>query len=236
MEYKREFFQKVKKTIMPRPVVKPQTDILGQSGIAWATNANIYGHNWYLNEDENLIEIYNAGPALCFYDILPKKDKYKREGLYLQIAIAYRTTENANANIRTLSGNNITLPNSPTGSMYVDPFTYYWITDDMTININSIFLGEKLWIQRIEWEWVSKEILFEDEVSTKDIILTRSKKEIDAIYSEKETTKEMVKQFLINMIANNDNFAKSCLILLNDNKLLEQDVISLYQNLGIKEI
>ncbi len=235
MQYIREFFPKVKKTIMPRPVQKEETDVLGQRGVAFATQAIIYGSNWYNDKEDNLIAIYDAGPALCFKDILPKKDKYAREGLYLQLTIAYRTTPNANVNIRTFSGNHVTLPNSVKGAMYVDPFTYYWITDDMTINVNSIYINERLWIQRVEWEWISKDILFEDEIGIKDIHLTRSKKDVEALYMEKEITRDMVKRYLINLIKNNDHFARQCLVLLNSNKLLEQDIVTLYKNLGIKE-
>ena len=39
----------------------------------------------------------------------------------------------------------------------------WYITDDMTLNINSIYTDEKIWIQRVDWEWMSKEIVFERE-------------------------------------------------------------------------
>jgi hypothetical protein len=236
MKSKREFFPRIKKTIMPRPVEREETDVLGQSGLAWATQAKIYGPNWYHDQEQNLIEIYDAGPALCFRDILPKKDKYSRERLYLQLSIAYRTTENACANIRTFSGNHVTLPNSVQGAIYVDPYTYNWVTDDMTININSIYLDEKLWIQRVEWEWVSKEVIFDDEVGKKDPYLTRAKKDLDAIYAEKEITTDLVKDFLIDKIKYDDHFARRCLALMNSDKLLQQDLISLYKDLGIKPV
>ena len=236
MKYKKEFFPNVKKTIMPRPIEREETDVLGQRGIAWAGQAIIYGPNWYHDRAQNLIEIYDAGPALCFRDILPKKDKYAREGLYLQLTLAYRTTENANANIRTFSGNHVTLPNSVNGALYVDPHTYYWVTDDMTININSIYLDEKLWIQRVEWEWVSKEIIFDDEIGKKDKMLTRAKKDVDAIYATKEITGNLVKEFLINRIMNDDHFARRCLAILNSDRLLERDLVSLYKDLDIKPV
>ncbi|MBN2374569.1 hypothetical protein JXL19_12370 [bacterium] len=235
MEYKREFFPIVKKTIMPRPVYREETDILGQSGIAWATEAIIYGPNWYHDREQGLIEIYDAGPALCFRDILPKKHKYAREGLYLRLALAYRTTENANANIRTFSGNHVNLPNSLKGSIYIDPFTYHWVSDDMTININSIYLNEKLWIQRVEWEWVSKETIFDDEVGKKDINLIRSQKEIEAIYTKKEITSNTVKEYLINRVKHDENFAKRCLALLNSDNLFEKDLVTIYKGLNIRD-
>ena len=84
MNYTREFFNRVKKTIMSRPYQQEERDILGQNGTAWATQAAIYGPNWYLDWQQNLIEIWDAGPALCFKNILPKKDKYRKEGLYLK--------------------------------------------------------------------------------------------------------------------------------------------------------
>jgi len=44
---RREFFPKVRKTVVPRPVVKEATDVLGQSGSVRAAAATIYGPNWY---------------------------------------------------------------------------------------------------------------------------------------------------------------------------------------------
>ncbi|MGA1795478.1 MAG: hypothetical protein ACMUIL_06400 [bacterium] len=234
MEYKREFFPRVKKTIMPRPVEREETDVLGQRGIAWAADATIHGPNWYHDKEQGLIEIYDAGPALMFRDILPKKDKYAREGLYLQLTLAYRTTENACANIRTFSGNHITLPNSVQGALFVDPWTQHWVTDDMTINVNSIYLGEKLWIQRVEWEWVSREIVYDDEVGKSDLYLTRAKKDIEGIYRTKEITTNVVKGYLIDRVRHDDHFARRCLALLNSDKLLERDMISLFKDLGIE--
>ena len=81
MKVKREFFPKVRKTIIPRPIVIKETDVLSQTGSAKATDAVIYGPNWYHDKKEDLIEIYDAGPALSFRHILPRKDKYEREGL-----------------------------------------------------------------------------------------------------------------------------------------------------------
>ena len=228
----REFFERVKKTTMRRPVVKKETDILGQSGIVWASEAAVFGPNWYHDAGQNLIEIYDAGAALVFKDNLPKKDKYAREGLYLQLALAYRTTENANANIRTFSGNHVTLPNGVQGAMYVDPNTYYWVTDDLTLNINSIYSGEKLWLQRVEWEWVSKDVIYDDE-PLKDPYLARNKQEVEAIYMEKEITAAMVRNFLAERIKHDDHFARRCLALMNSDKLLQRDLVSLYKDLGI---
>src|SRR5262249_32662419 len=100
----REFCPKVRKTVIPRPAVGWETDVLGQSGSVRAASATIYGPNWYHDTVSDLIEIWDAGPALCFKDVLPRKDKYTREGLYLRLSLAYRTTANAFANIRTFSG------------------------------------------------------------------------------------------------------------------------------------
>jgi hypothetical protein len=229
----REFFERTKKTVMRRPIIKKETDVLGQSGIIWASEATIFGPNYYHDVEQNLIEIYDAGAALVFRDLLPRKDKYAREGLYLQLSIAYRTTENANANIRTFSGNHVTLPNSVAGAMFVDPNTYYWVSDDLTLNINSIFSGEKLWLQRVEWEWVSKDVIYDDDPFS-DPYVVRDREQIEEIYKTKEVTKDLVKNFLIERIKKDDQFAKRCLSLLNHDQLLQRDLIALYKDLGIQ--
>lgn len=234
MELKREFFPKVKKTTIPRPVVKQQTDVLGLSGTVRASAATIYGPNWYHDTENDLIEIWDAGPALHFLDILPKKDKYARENLYLKLSIAYRTTENACANIRTFSGNHVTLPNTVEGGMYEDPFTFYWITDDCTLNINSIYRDERVWIQRVDWEWVSRETIFNDEVYLRDPYLCRTKKEVEAIYSSKHITEDTAREFLINKIKEDYNFAKRCMLLLGEDDLFRNDLVALYKNLNIR--
>ena len=234
MELKREFFYKVKKTAIPRPIIRQETDVLGLTGSVPASQATIYGPNWYHDPDQDLIEIWDAGPALCFRDVLPKKDKYKRENLYLKLRIAYRTTENAFANIRTFSGNHVSLPNNIEGSLYEDPFTLYWVTDDCTININSIYRDERLWVQRVDWEWVSRETIFEDELLYEDPYLYRTKKEIDALYASKPVDDNMVKEFLIEKIRNDDTFAKRCLGLLNSDSLLENNLVNLYNKLNIQ--
>jgi len=230
MKLKREYFTKVKKTGVPRPVIKEETDILSQTGSAKATDALIYGSNWCHDKANDLIEIFDAGPALSFHNLLPKKDKYEREDLYLLLSIAYRTTENANANIRSFSGWHVELPNSVKGSMFVDTQTFHWVSDDCCININSIYAGEKLWIQRVDWEWVSRETFYNDEPLKKQW-LTRTKKEIDVLYRKKRITKRSVQDFLISRIENDPDFAKRCLILLNNDKLLEKDIIELYKDL-----
>ena len=194
----------------------------------------IYGPNWYHDREQDLIEIYDAGPALSFRHLLPKKDKYEREGLYLLLSIAYRTTENANANIRTFSGWHVDLPNALDGGMCVDKHTYHWVSDDCCININSIFLGEKLWLQRVDWEWMSRETIYEDE-HDKDRWLHRTKEEVDALYAKKHVTKHVVEDFLIKRIKEDATFAKRCLMLLNSDKLLEEDIISLYKDLGVDQ-
>jgi hypothetical protein len=234
MELKREFFPRVRKTVIPRPVITEETDVLSQSGSAKATDAVIFGHNWYHDKETDLIEIYDAGPGLCFRHLLPRKDKYEREGLYLLISIAYRTTENANANIRTFSGWHVDLPNAVDGAMYVDKGTFHWVSDDCCININSIYLNEKLWLQRVDWEWVSRETVYEDELY-KEPWLYRTKEEVEALYAKKHITKSSVESFLISKIKEDPNFAKRCLMLLNSDKLYEKDIVSLYKDLGVEE-
>ena len=229
---RREFFPKVKKTAIPRPVVKEETDVTGQSGAVRAAAATIYGTNWYHDQAHDLIEVWDAGPALCFKDVLPRKDKYAKEGLYLRLSIAYRTTPNAFANIRTFSGNHITLPNAPDGAMYEDPFTRFFVTDDGTININSIYRDERLWLQRVDWEWVSQETLFEDELATREPYLYRTKEEVDALYAAKKIDDNTVKEFLIQKIREDSGFAKRCLLLLCEGSLLQDDLVALYEMLN----
>ncbi|MEW5802351.1 MAG: hypothetical protein AB1847_09640 [bacterium] len=233
MELKREFFPRVKKTVIPRPVVRPETDVLGLSGTVRASEATIYGSNWYHDPVQDLIEIWDAGAALCFRDVLPKKDKYARENLYLKLSIAYRTTENAFANVRTFSGNHITLPNAVQGSMYDDPFTFHWVTDDCTININSVYRDERMWFQRVDWEWVSRETIFDDELSLKDMYLYRTKDEVDALYAPKPINDDVVRKFLMKKISEDDIFAKRCMLLLTGDSLLQSDLVTLFQNLGV---
>ncbi len=234
MELQREFFPTVRKTVMPRPVIETQVDILGQKGTAWAVNAKIYGYNWYLDQEQGLIEIYDAGPALSFRHLLPRKDKYAKEGLYLRIKIAYRTTENANVNIRNFSGTHVTLPNSVEGSIYDDPNTYWWVTDDMTLNINSIFSEEKLWIQRVDWEWMSKDVIYDDELAIKDIFARRSPEEVEKLYIPQKINEDSVKEFLLDKIKKDEHFAKRCLMLLRQDQLINQDLVQLFTDTGIE--
>ncbi len=224
----REFFPRVRKTVVPRPPVILETDVLGQSGSVRAASATIYGPNWYHDTVSDLIEIWDAGPALCFKDILPRKDKYSREGLYLRLSLAYRTTANAFVNMRTFSGNNVTLPNSQEGAMYEDPFTRFYVTDDLTLNINSLYRDERLWLQRVDWEWVSRETLFEDEVASANPYLERTREEIEALYAEKEINENTVTEFLLDKVRTDPVFAKRCLLLLLDERFLPKDLVALY--------
>jgi hypothetical protein len=228
----REFFPRVRKTIVPRPAPHSETDVLGQSGTVRAAAATIYGPNWYHDPVSDLIEIWDAGPALCFKDVLPRKDKYAREGLYLRLSLAYRTTANAFVNIRTFSGNNVTLPNALDGAMYDDPYTRFYVTDDCTININSIYRDERLWLQRVDWEWVSRETIFEDELPHANPYLERTRDEVEALYVEKEITEDVVKEFLIDQIRTDTAFAKRCLMLLLSDKLISKDPVALYEILN----
>jgi hypothetical protein len=195
-------------------------------------SATIYGPNWYHDADSDLIEIWDAGPALCFKDVLPRKDKYAREGLYLRLTLAYRTTANAFVNMRTFSGNNVTLPNSPEGAMYEDLHTRFYITDDCTININSLYREERLWIQRVDWEWVSRETIYEDEVESGNLYLERTPEDVEALYAEKEINEDTVKEFLLDKVRTDPVFAKRCLLLLLEEKFLPNDLVALYETLN----
>ena len=223
----REFFSRVRKTILPRPVVKEKVPVFGQRGSVRAGAATIYGSNWYHDQAQDLIEIWDAGAALCFADTLPRKDLYAREGLYLQFTLAYRTTANAFANIRTFSGNHVTLPNATEGSMYQDPGTRFWVTDDCTININSIHRDERLWLQRVEWEWVSQEIIYEDELSCAELFATRSREEIEKLYAKKPIDAVALKELVIERIRKDEAFARRCLLLLCEDRL-GNDLVKLY--------
>ncbi len=228
----REYFPKVRKTVIPRPAPRWESDVLGQSGSVRAASATVYGDNWYHDTVSDLIEIWDAGPALCFKDVLPRKDKYAREGLYLRLSLAYRTTANAFANIRTFSGNNVTLPNSLDGAMYEDPYTRFHITDDCTININSMYREERLWLQRVDWEWVSRETIFEDELASGNLYLERTREEVESLYAEKEINENTVKEFLLDKIRTDPVFSKRCLLLLLEDKLLPKDLVALYETLN----
>ena len=235
MEIKREFFPLVRKTVMPRPYFAEETDILGQSGTAKALNAAIFGDNWYLDKENELIEIYGAGAAISFSNLLPKKNKYEKEGLYLRLKLAYRTTKNANVNIRSFSGRHLTLSNSVDGHMFDDVDTYWYITDDMTININSIYTDEKFWVQRVDWEWMSKEVVFEDEIDEKNLFVSRTLKQIEKLYVPTKINQDSIKDFLINKIKKDEHFAKRCIALLYQDQLMAQkDLIELFQESGIQ--
>ena len=234
MKFQREFFDRVPKTVMPRPYVAEEHDILGQTGTAWAVDAAIYGDNYHLDRNQGLIEIYEAGVAVEFRHLLPRKDKYEQEGLYLRLKLAYRTTANANVNIRNFSGNHVTLPNSLHGDMYDDSETYWYVTDDLTLNINSIYSGEKLWIQRVDWEWMSKEVVYEDEVHKRDLSLVRSFEEIEKLYTPKDVTPKSIKAFLIDKIQKDDEFAKRCLAMLRQDQLMNKDLSQLFVESGMK--
>jgi hypothetical protein len=228
----REFFPRVKKTVVPRPAASAEVDVLGQSGSVRAAAAAIYGPNWYHDPLADLIEIWDAGPALCFKDVLPRKDKYAREGLYLRLSIAYRTTANAFANIRTFSGNNVTLPNAIDGAMYDDPFTRFYITEDCTLNVNSIYREERIWLQRVDWEWVSRETIFEDELPHANSYLERTPEQVEALYVEKEINEDTVKEYLLDKVRTDPVFAKRCLLLLLEEKFLPNDLVTLYESLN----
>lgn len=229
---RREFFPRVKKTVIPRPVVKPEFEVRGQSGSVRAAEATLSGPNWHHDRTNDLIEIWDAGAALCFKDVLPRKDLYAREGLYLRLAIAYRTTPGAFVNIRTLSGNNVTLLNAPNGAMYEDPCTRDWITDDCTININSVHRDERIWFQRVDWEWVSRQTVFQDELNDQGPYLLRTQKEVDALYADKTFDDTAVKEFLIEKIRGDSAFAKRCLVLLCEGALLRKDLATLHKMLN----
>ena len=233
MDIKREFFPKVKKTIMPRPYGVEEADVLGLSGTAWAGDAAIYGTNWHVDDGQGLIEVYGAGAAISFHHLLPRKTKYEKEGLYLRLKLAYRTTPNANVNIRNFSGNHVDLPNSFDGDMYDDPATYWWVTDDLTLNVNSIYSGEKFWIQRVDWEWMSKEVVYDDEIHEQPLYLSRSKEEIHSLYSPQAITQKSVKRFLQDKIQTDDAFAKRCLALLQQDQAMGKDLTQLFLESGM---
>jgi hypothetical protein len=224
----REFFPRVRKTIIPRPIVKEETHVPGQRGSVRAAAATIYGSNWYHDPYQDLIEVWDAGPALCFKDVLPRKDLYAKEGLYLRLSLAYRTTENAFVNIRTFSGNHVTLYNAPGGAMFDDPWTRFWVTEDCTINVNSVYRDERVWLQRVDWEWVSQETLYEDQLAYMEPYLDRTEEEVAARYARPTVTEDTVKQLLIDRIHQDSGFAKRCMLLLCEDELLREDLIRLH--------
>jgi hypothetical protein len=231
----REFFPRVRKTVIPRPPVRKETHVPGQSGTVRAAAATIYGPNWGYDPAQDLIEIWDAGAALCFKDVLPKKDLYSKEGLYLSLRIAYRTTANACVNIRTFSGNHVNLLNAVNGAMYDDPNTRHFVTDDCTLNVNSIYRDERLWLQRVDWEWVSQETIYEDEVGQVPGILDRTREQVEAKYAPKKVTDETVRAFLIEKIRTDEAFARRCLLLLSEDSLMRNDLVALYGMLNHAE-
>ena len=233
MSMKREFFPTVRKTVMPRPQVTEKHDVLGQNGTAWATEAAIYGSNWQIDHWQGLIEVYGAGAAISFAHLLPPKNKYEKEGLYLRLRLAYRTTENANVNIRNFSGSHVDLPNHLDGNMYDDPECYWWLTDDLTLNINSIYSGEKLWIQRVDWEWMSKEVVYEDEATDRALYLDRKPEEIHDIYAPEEINQTFVQNYLIEKIKTDEQFAKRCLAMLHQDQVMDKDLTQLFLETGV---
>jgi hypothetical protein len=230
----REYFPRIRKTVVPRPVVKPETDVLGQSGSVRASEAAIYGPNWYHDHDQDLIEIWDAGAALCFRDVLPKKEKYAREGLYLRLSLAYRTTEGAFANIRTFSGNHVTLPNAVGGGMYDDPHTFHWVTEDCTLNVNSIYRDQRLWLQRVDWEWMSRETLFEDEAAAADPYLARTPEQIEALYAERPLDDAAVLDLLAEQMRRNSRLARQFLLLAGGDGLGGDGLATLYTRLNLR--
>jgi hypothetical protein len=121
MQARREFFPKVRRTVVPRPVVKEETDVLGQSGTVRAAAATLYGPNWRHDLAQDLIEIWDAGPALY-----------------------------------------------------------------------------------------------------------RAREEVDALYAEKKIDDDTVKEFLIRKVREDSGFAKRCLLLLCEGRLLRDDLAALY--------
>jgi hypothetical protein len=111
--------------------------------------------------------------------------------------------------------------------MYQDPATRFWVTDDCTININSIHRDERLWLQRVEWEWVSQEIVYEDELDRADLYATRTREEVEAVYATKPIDDETLKQLVVDRIRKDEAFARRCLLLLCEERL-GNDLVKLY--------
>ena len=78
------------------------------------------------------------------------------------------------------------------------------------------------------------ETIFEDELPYKDPYLYRTKGEVEALYATKPVGEGTVKEFLIDKIKKDDDFAKRCMILLNSDSLFESNLVDLYQKLDIQ--
>ena len=129
----------------------------------------------------------------------------------------------------------MTLSNSVDGNIYDDVDTYWYITDDMTININSIYTDEKIWIQRVDWEWMSKEVVFEDEVDKKTPFVNRTLKEIEKLYIPQKINQDSVTDFLMNKIKTDEHFAKRCMAMLCQDKLMaEKNLVELFQESDVE--
>jgi len=210
----REFFPFVRRRVVPRPRTPAARDVLGIAGTVRAAEATIYGSNWYHDPYHDLVEVWDAGPALCFKHLLPDKAKYERENLYLQTSIAYRTTENANLNLRTFSGHHVTLENAVHGAIYEDPNAAEWVTDDLTLNVNSIYRDERVWFQRVDWEWRSREAIYQDELSDADPLHRRTEEEVAALYAERELSEELLRDYVIERLRTDRAFLSRCLVAL----------------------
>jgi hypothetical protein len=91
-----------------------------------------------------------------------------------------------------------------------------------------------MWIQRVVWEWMSKEVVYEDEVQDQDILLTRSVEEIKKLYAPAKITPNSIKDFLAEKIRQDENFAKRCLGILCEDQLMNKDLTQLFLESGIK--
>jgi hypothetical protein len=58
---------------------------------------------------------------------------------------------------------------------------------------------------------------------------------VAALYKKKHVTKKVVEEFLVSRIKKDPDFAKRCLMLINNDKLHENDIVTLYKDLGIDE-
>lgn len=232
MSATREFFPRVRRTVIPRPAPRDEREVLGVAGTVRAAAATIYGSSWYHDPFHDLVEVWDGGPALCFKHLLPERDKYARENLYLRTWIAYRTSENANVNIRTFSGNHVTLPNAVNGALYDDPHASQWVTEDLTLNVNSIYRDERVWFQRVDWEWTSRETVYEDELPGAEACLARSPEQVAALYLDQELTVEVLRELLVRKLDEDRSFMARCLALLHAERFEdERSAVELFERL-----
>ena len=82
---------------------------------------------------------------------------------------------------------------------------------------------------------MSKEVVFEDEVDQKTPFVNRTLKDIEKLYVPQKINQDSVKDFLMNKIKTDEHFAKRCMAMLCQDKLMgEKNLVELFQESGVE--